>query len=281
VYPAFLRLGPVLVVLMSTGVWAQPGPDEARELKARQVVLGEEPTEVRVHPDFLTTLAFSADIVPGSVVVERPERVRVLSVEGSVVVLEPTEELGKGERVRVWVALARESAPVRAELVLVAHPSEVDVQVRVVRPEQPERAARPAEPSDQPELMRLLLSEEWLLGKKLTGTWLMARLFSEGVNAESPWLCQSGEQRVLAIRIHNPEGASPWEPRGVWLRSEALGPKPVALSARMRVPRLMPGERGWVLVDLPRQGRVLQQVFHLEVRERESGRGFRVEWEGR
>lgn len=136
--------------------------------------------------------------------------------------------------------------------------------------------AKPAEPSEQPELKGLLLSQDWLLGKMLTGSSLMATLFPQGVEAQQPWLYRSGKQRVLAIPIHNPEDAPPWEPRVVWLKSKALGPKPVALSARMRVPRLMPGESAWVLLDWPFE----LEAFHLEVREAESGRGVRVEWEG-
>jgi hypothetical protein len=147
-----------------------------------------------------------------------------------------------------------------------------------VRPERPQRTAKPAEPSAQPELLTFLLSEEWLLGETLSGRALEAILLSQGVKAESPWLFQMGEQQVLAFRLQNPEGASSWEPRVVWLKSEVLGPKPVALSARMRVPRLMPGETEWVLVDLPRPLRA--GAFHLEVRERESGRGVVVEKEG-
>lgn len=147
-----------------------------------------------------------------------------------------------------------------------------------VRAEPPERTAKPAAQSEPPGLRTLLLSEEWLLGERISGNVLKATLISQGVIAESSWLYQVGAQQVLAIRLENPEGASPWEPRVVWLKSEVLGPKPVALSARMRVPRLMPGETEWVLVDLPRQLRA--RAFHLEVRERDSGRGFVVEKEG-
>jgi hypothetical protein len=147
-----------------------------------------------------------------------------------------------------------------------------------VRSEPAERTAKPAEPSDPPQLLTLLLSEQWLLGEKLSGSRSSAGFSSQGVNAKLLWIYQVDEQQVLALRLQNPEGASAWEPRVVWLKSEVLGPKPVALSARMRIPRLMPGETEWLLVDLPRQLRA--SAFHLEVRERDSGRGVVVKKEG-
>lgn len=147
-----------------------------------------------------------------------------------------------------------------------------------VRPEPPERTSKPTEPSEQPRLLMLLLSEQWLLGERLSGSELGASFSSQGVIARSLRMYQVGDQQVLAIQLQNPEGASPWEPRVVWLKSEVLGPKPVALSARMRIPRLMPGEMEWLLVDLPRQLRA--SAFHLEVRERDSGRGVVVEKDG-
>lgn len=152
------------------------------------------------------------------------------------------------------------------------------VPQEAVRSEPPERTAKPAEPSDPPQLLTLLLSEQWLLGEKLSGSRVSAGFSSQGVNAKSLWIYQVGGQQVLALRLQNPEGASPWEPRVVWLKSEVLGPKPVALSARMRIPRLMPGETEWLLMDLPRQLRA--SAFHLEVRERDSGRGVVVKKEG-
>jgi uncharacterized protein (TIGR02268 family) len=252
----------------------------ARVLKARQVLLREGPgasTELRVHPGFLTTLAFEVELLPGAVEVEAPERVRLVEAAGRVVVLEPVAALAEGEPVRVAVTFARGSAPVRAVLTLVSHPSEVDSQVRVVLSERLARAAA-AEAREQSELMRLLLSGEGGLGKRLVGTSIPITVVSEGVEARTPWLYQWGTQWVLAVPVRNPEGAAPWEPRVVWLTSGSPGSKPEALSARMRVPRLLPGESGWVLIpwtDLETGS------FRLEVRERESGRGFRLTWEGR
>ncbi len=64
----------------------------------------------------------------------------------------------------------------------------------------------------------------------------------------------------------------------VWLTSGSPGSKPEVLSAWMRVPRLMPGESAWVLIALPRQQK---ESRRLDVRERDSGRGFWVTWEGK
>ena len=99
--------------------------------------------------------------------------------------------------------------------------------------------------------MTLLLSGTLKLGEKLVGNWLQATLFSEGVGAQPAWLYRLGEQRVVAILIHNPEGAAPWSPRVVRLTSETLGPEPVMLSAHMRVSHLLPGESGWVVLEWP------------------------------
>lgn len=274
-----LRLAPVLGVWMASAVWAQPGPVTARTLSARRVVVGEgpaEPAALRVHPDFPTLLTFESEVVPGSVGVEEPERVRLLVTEGRLVVLEPQRELAEGERVRLWVHYSRGGALKRATLVLVPHASEVDVQVRVVLPG---KLARPVEPREPSELMKLLLSGEVELGERLISNQSQATFFSEGVEAETFWGYRLGKQRVSAILVRNPEGAALWAPRVAWLTSSSLGPKPVALPARMLPPRLLPGERGWVLMDWPLDKETAG--FRLEVREREAGRGFRLEREGR
>jgi uncharacterized protein (TIGR02268 family) len=274
---ALLRRVMVLTVLVSAVAWAGPGPVAARVLKSRQVVLREGPAEsaeLRVHPDFPTTLLFESELVPGAVAVEQPERVRLLGAEGRVVVLEPLRELADGERVRLWVTFTRGGTARRAVLALVPHPSEVDAQVRVALPGELAPQGGAAEPREQPELMKLLLSGAVGLGEKLSGTALPATLFPEGVEAKAPWLYRLGEQTVLAIPLRNPEGAAPWEPRVVWLRSESLGPKPVALSAQMRVPRLMPGESGWVIMEWPLGTET--GAFRLELREGEVGRGVRL-----
>ena len=175
-----LRLAPVLVVWMAAAVWAQPGPVTARTLSARRVVVGEgpaEPAALRVHPDFPTLLAFESEVVPGSVGVEEPERVRLLVTEGRMVVLEPQRELAEGERVRLWVHYSRGGALKRATLVLVPHASEVDVQVRVVLPG---KLARPVEPREPSELMKLLLSGEVELGKRLIGNQIPCHVLLRG-----------------------------------------------------------------------------------------------------
>jgi uncharacterized protein (TIGR02268 family) len=278
VFPALVRLAPLVVPLVATVVWAAPEPVPARVLKARQVLLREGPgasAELRVHPGFLTTLAFEVELLPGAVEVEEPERVRLVEAAGHVVVLEPVEALTEGEPVRVSVTFGRGSAPVRAVLTLVPHPSEVDSQVRVVLSERLSRAAV-ADARELSELMRLLLSEEWLLGERLKGNLLSALVLSEGVQVTAPWRYQWGSRKVVAFPVRNPEGAAPWEPRVVWLTSGSPGSKPEALSARMRVPRLMPGESGWVLIPWPE---LEKGSYRLEVREQDSGRGFWLTWE--
>lgn len=274
-----LRLMPVLGVWMAAAAWAQPGPVMARTLSARVVVVGEgpaEPAELRVHPDFPTLLSFESEVVPGSVGVDEPECVRMLGTEGRRVVLEPLRELAGGERVRLWMHYARGGAVKRATLVLVPHASEVDVQVRVVLPGKLARAVEPREPS---ELMKLLLSGEVELGERLISNQSHATFFAEGVAAKTFWGYRLGDQRVSAILVRNPEGAAPWEPRVTWLTSSSLSPKPVALPVRMLPPRLLPGASGWVLMDWPLDKETAG--FRLEVREREAGRGFRLEREGR
>ncbi|WP_257453505.1 DUF2381 family protein [Archangium lipolyticum] len=274
-----LRMALVLVTLVASAAGARPGPVAARVLKARQVVLREGPGEsgeVRVHPDYLTTLAFEADVAPGIVEVEDPERIRVLGAQGRVVVLEPVRELAEGERVPLRVSFTRGSTVTRAVLMLVPHPSEVDTEVRVALSEKLARVVGPAEPGEPSTLMQQLLAGVWVLGERIDGRMLHASIFPLGIKAGSPWMYQLGMQRVVAIPVSNRAGEPPWEPRVVWLTSPVLGPKPVALSARMRVPRLMPGVREWVFVEWP----LKTEAFHLEIRERESGRGFQVEWGG-
>jgi len=280
VLAALVRLTPLVVPLVATAVWAAPEPEPARVLKARQVLLREGPgasAELHVHPGYLTTLAFEVDLPPGAVEVERPERIRLVGAVGPMVVLEAVDALAEGEQVRLTVTFARGSAPVRAVLALVPHPSEVDAQVRVVLSERLAKAAV-AGAREESELMTRLLSAERVLGMKLEEKRIPATVLSEGVRGNVPWMYEWGGQRVVAVPVHNPVGAAPWEPRVVWLTSGSPGSKPKALSARMRGSRLMPGESGWVLIPWPEQE---TGSFRLEVRERESGSGLVLMWERR
>lgn len=144
---------------------------------------------------------------------------------------------------------------------------------RVSLPEMLARA-EPTEPREPSSLLKLLLSGALEPGKKLVGHKLQATVFSEGVEAKPPWIYRLGEQRVVAILFHNPEGAAPWVPRVVRLTSGLLGPEPVTISAHMRTPQLMPGESGWVVMEWPVDDELA--AFRLEVREGESGRGMRL-----
>jgi hypothetical protein len=127
--------------------------------------------------------------------------------------------------------------------------------------------------------VKLLLSGALEPGETLVGKWLQATVFSEGVEAKPPWFYRLGEQRVVALLLHNPEGAAPWAPRVVRLTSESLGPEPVTLVAHMRVPQLLPGETGWIVLEWPLSKEL--EAFRLEVRDREAGRGLRLVRDGR
>jgi uncharacterized protein DUF2381 len=175
--------------------------------------------------------------------------------------------------VEAW-AEPREPEELRAVLALVTDASEADARGREPLPRKPEQA-EPREPSD---FVKLLLSGALEPGETLVGKWLQATVFSEGVEMKPPWFYRLGEQRVVALLLHNPEGAAPWAPRVVRLTSESLGPEPVTLSAHMRVPQLLPGESGWVVLEWPLKKEAA--AFRLEVRESGSGRGVRVERDG-
>lgn len=189
-------------------------------------------------------------------------------------------------RVPVWAVLVgmearaepREPEELRAVLAFVSEPGEADARVREPLLEKPARA-EPTEPREPSDFVTLLLSGTLTLGETLVGNWLQATLFSEGVKAKPPWLYRLGDQRVVAILIHNPEGAAPWAPRVVRLTSESLGPEPVKLPAHMRVPQLLPGESGWVVLEWPLDQE--EVAFRLEVRDREAGRGMRLVRDGR
>lgn len=178
--------------------------------------------------------------------------------------------------VEAW-AEPREPEELRAVLALVTDASEAEARAREPMPRKPE-LTEPAEPSEPSDFVRLLLSGALELGETLVGNWLQATLFSEGVEAQPPWLYRLGGQRVVALLLHNPEGAAPWAPRVVRLTSESLGPGSVTLSAHMRVSQLLPGESSWVVLEWPLDKE--SAAFQLEIRDREAGRGLRLMRDG-
>ncbi|MFL5357003.1 DUF2381 family protein [Archangium sp.] len=185
--------------------------------------------------------------------------------------------LAMGVAVEAW-AEPREPEELRAVLALVSDASGADARGREPLPRKPEQA-EPEEPREPSDFVKLLLSGALEPGTKLVGNWLQATVFSEGVEANPPWFYRLGEQRVVTLLLHNPEGAAPWAPRVVRLTSESLGPGPVTLVAHMRVPQLLPGETGWVVLEWPLEEEL--EAFRLEVRDREAGRGLRLVRDGR
>lgn len=268
--------------------WAQAAAPPVREVKVRRVELpqlasGEVP-EVRVTPGYLTVLEFDAPLSREAVTVEGLEsRLALFEVNERTVVLRPTVELASAERLLLTVRFADGLAPASAVLALVAHPSEVDGQLQVVR--------RPLSNEALQARMQAVLARCEAGG--LAQAVLSGAVGKDGVTVEQlegrgrwkgvkdvSWLrskaYRSWKRLVATMLLHLPAGDPPWIP-GEALLLDATGKvvqrSPVWLDAG----RLNAGESGVIAVEFERHPEGKGHRFSLEVREKDGERGVVIE----
>ena len=124
-----------LVLLLLGGTLAQAQPATTREPRRRSVTLTGAPLEARIATGIRTFLVFSVPIRGKAVEVD-PKLIKVVDAGAVILAIEPLSEPRPGERWTLRVPLADGKAPDVAEFSLVAHPSEVDTEIDVARPEE-------------------------------------------------------------------------------------------------------------------------------------------------
>ena len=278
----------VLVAVPDAVAWAEAAGPLTREVKARSVELarlaaGEVP-EVRVAPGFLTVLEFDAALASGAVMVEgRESRFALLEINARTLVLRPAVELAPTERLLLTVGFTDGLAPARVVFALVAHPSEVDGQVQVVRrPYSAEALQSRLEAvlarCETGGLAKVALSGavDWsgVTVKSLKGQHLLSGLEQSSTPASRSY--RSSKLFVATVSLHLPAGALPWTP-GEAQVLDATGQVVRRVSVWMDVARLEPGQSGVLAVELERRPEDEGKRFSLEVRERDGARGVLIQ----
>ncbi|PTL83963.1 DUF2381 family protein [Vitiosangium sp. GDMCC 1.1324] len=270
----------LLPLMGAASAAAQPRLLSSPELKARQVVLPDNPIApaptVRTAPGYDTVLEFDASIDPDSVSVEgREERFALVEATTLLVVLRPTLPLPEDRPLLLKLGFADGLPPTHATLALVPATGEVDVQVRVIR--------RPRSvPALESELEAVLARCEAgsfvklaLSGELQDGvTWERLELVRSWSEVQVRWqdVYRSRAHVVVAVELKLPPEARPWTPGEAWLR-DATGHVVRRLPVWMDGARLQPGEVRSLAVELERPSKETDQRWSLEFRERNGERG--------
>ncbi len=278
----------VLLSLSGSVAVAQAGSPLAREVKVRRVELplvtsGVVP-EVRAAAGYLTVLEFDSPLDCEALTVEgRESRFALLECNTRTLVLRPAVELAPGERLLLRVGFADGQLPAKAVLALVAHPTEVDGQVQVVRqPLSQEALQAHLEAAlarcEAGGLAKVVLSgavdEHGVTVGRITG-----RLHGNGLEQEpfsTPRAYRSGKLLVVAVQLRLPAGSSPWLPGEARLldsTGSVVGRMPVWMDAA----QLEPGQTRVIAVELDRRSVGTGKFFSLEVREKGGARGVLIE----
>lgn len=278
----------VLLSLPGPEAWAQAGRPAPREVKARRMELSplssEKVPEVRVAAGYLTALEFDAPLECESLAVEgRESRLALLECNTRTLVLRPEVELAAGERLLLTVGFADGLAPAKLVLALVAHPTEVDGQVQVVR------QALSSEALQARLEAALARCEAGALAKVV----LSGAVDKQGVTMElldrpHHWnglrkvplqaskAYRSWKLFVAVIPLHLPAGGTPWVPGEARLL-DAGGQVVRRMPVWMDMARFEPGQSGVLAVEVERLSEELGKTFSLEVREREGERGVLIQ----
>jgi len=255
----------------------------ARVRREQQLVLSERPVgtalELRVAPGVTTLVRFDTVVERAELKGEGPGHAVRMDVAARSLMLEPREELPPGEPPWLDVVLAEGPARIRLRFLLVSHPSEVDSQVDVeLRPRSARSPPEPESPVSRSEVepfSRFMLSQD-LEEPDVSTIAFKGKAVGTGVSVRKTWDCRTGRKRLVALRVFNPVGASPW------LASEVVRLPPadggLGRSGRWTVAMegpIAPGSVGWVVVAVPEEEAAAP--VRVEVREKDGGRSLLVE----
>lgn len=260
-----------LVLLLGTAAPAQPSP--AREQRQRTVTItgnpADPPHEIRAAKGVSTVLIFKSRINGGTVEVDRT-RVKIIEAGEWAIIFEPMIELGSDERLVLNVPFADGQ---RAVFVLVAHASEVDSRIDVLRREQTVEACQAELAESQARCAKIspirFARDGWLTRQgvialkinRCSGTTRMAGL-----------VCQKGTAyraetwALVDVVIINKSNDQPWVPSEAAIKSITSGVQVAVRAVEMDAAQLGPGERGHVFVEVDPPTSAREQ-FTLELRD--------------
>lgn len=132
-----------LVLCLLGGALAQAQPAPSREPRRRSVTLTSTPIEARIATGTRTFFVFGVPIRGEAVQVDGT-RIKVVDTGKVSLVIEALSEPPPGERWTMRVPLADGKSPEWAEFALVSHPSEVDAELELERPQEPDSGGRTA-----------------------------------------------------------------------------------------------------------------------------------------
>ncbi|OJH39564.1 DUF2381 family protein [Cystobacter ferrugineus] len=279
----------LVLVLMGSAAAAQQPQPPVREYQERQVVVPNSPEEpvpeVRVAANVATYLRFDAPIDRASVdVAGRATRFRVVDPGERTLTLEPTLELGPGEKLAVRVRYKDGASPAAATFALVSHPTLVDKEVEVVRrPRTIEGLeARLAHVEAEFVALKAQCAQSGLPNLAFSGL-----LDSTDVRAKPFWASAAPGYKgglepgrgtgyrarrwaMVTVLVRNLPGQPAWAPGAARLTSTKGTPVKV-LSVHLEKPQLRPGESALVavLVEPPVS---TEGPFQLELVDAEGGR---------
>lgn len=289
------RLVLLSVPLLGAKAMAQDAT-RGRELKRRRVALSvataDKPVELRVAPDYLTTLEFDSPVDRDSVTLDDSgSRFARVEVNGHTVVLRPAMEVASGQSVALTVPFADGLAPPRAVFSLVTHGSEVDGQVMVsrlprtaeaVQAELDEVRAACAAKDAELEALRVRSAASGPAGMIFAGL-----LNWQGVQASKPMgvgvqggglleleevvAYRASGWAALALRVRN-TGSGAWTPTEARLSTAARGERLNVLAVRMREPRVEPGGTALMVVETGAPDWPEGAALRLELRDSEGAR---------
>jgi len=264
-----------------------------RERQERRITLPGSPDEpvpeVRVAAGITTYLRFDAALDRALVEVEgHAVRFKWLEIGEAFIALEPTVDLGAGEKLVVRLHYREGASPTRATLVLVTRPGVVDKELEVLRHPRTLVALEAALAESQAEvaalkgqseasgLARLVVSGQLnLRGRQAR------RLERTRPSAWSGLKYEGGEGyrddgwALIVIRIRNLAGQPPWL-LGSALLSREDGKPVKLLSVAMDKARLSPGEEGLLVVETEAPFWSETESLRLELLDESGGRRFPI-----
>ncbi|MFP2958258.1 DUF2381 family protein [Myxococcus sp. 1LA] len=293
---ALPRLVAILSLLLGIAAPAQPLP-ATRERIERRVVLSGNPAEaapeVRISSGIATLLLFDAPLDRDAVELEGRARFRFVEVGERALVLEPSVDLGQGERLTLRVRYSDGAAPLQGAFALVSDPSEVDARVEVFRRRdsiellQVELAdVRSQLASKDAALNALharceasgpaglviagLLDIDGVRGHRIERTDATKR--AGGLALEDGLALHAASWSVVSIFVRN-DGTEPWTATSARLSSLSSGERVDVMAVRTKGPAIAPGESGLVVIETKAPPERAGEIFRLEVGEgSEKGR---------
>jgi len=238
---------------------------QSQATRGRSVTLavnpGEPLPEVRVAAGRKTLIVFDAALEKSSVQLDMT-RVTLVDVGERSLIIEPVVNPGDNERWVLRVRYADGASPEWAAFALVSHPSEVDMQLEVVRQRQTLESCQ-AEMARQKAGGRR--AEVWVFADRLRGSSVRSQRI-RGPKAHG-WIYRFEAGLLLVAQGRLGKGQRPWTPTSATLRAQEGSKEEVrVLSVQVREGPLVPGELPPVAVEAVLPSSAAGASFILELR---------------